>query len=128
MRVLVDSHAFVWALLNDHRLSARAKQVIRSDEHELFFSLASLWELGLKISTGKLRTLGSSIAYVHDELVAYGINILPIRYEDFLRMELLPMHHRDPFDRLLIAQALENGLTMLTEDAEFKDYGVKIIW
>lgn len=68
MKILVDSHVFVWALLDDPRLSAKAKRVLRSDEHELFFSLVSLWELSIKIRLGKLRTLTSSVAFVRDSL------------------------------------------------------------
>jgi PIN domain nuclease of toxin-antitoxin system len=127
--ILVDSHIYVWAKLNDPRLSTRAKSILRSDDHELFFSLASLWELSIKIRSGKLRTLTSSIAFVHDSLAQDGIHILPIRYDDLLAMEQLDNHHKDPFDRILIAQAMANGLKLLTEDASIKRYaGVQTIW
>ncbi len=129
MTILVDSHIYVWAKLNDPRLSTRAKSILRSDDHELFFSLASLWELSIKIRSGKLRTLTSSIAFVHDSLAQDGIHILPIRYDDLLAMEQLDNHHKDPFDRILIAQAMANGLKLLTEDASIKRYaGVQTIW
>jgi PIN domain nuclease of toxin-antitoxin system len=101
---------------------------MRSDEHELFFSLASLWELSLKIRTGKLRTLTSSIAFLHDSLGEDNITLLPIRYEDLLAVEHLKMHHRDPFDRLLIAQAINHGLSLLTNDTEIKLYPVATVW
>src|SRR5215831_6098238 len=111
MRVLVDSHTFIWALLHDHRLSAKAKQVLRSDEPELVFSLVSLWEIAIKIKIGKLNTIGSSVAYIRDEMDNYSMELLPIRYEHFLRLEMLPHHgHADPFDRLLIAQSLDEDL------------------
>ena len=129
MKILVDSHIYVWAKLNDPRLSTRAKTILRSDDHELFFSLASLWELSIKIRSGKLRTLTSSIAFVHDSLAQDGIHILPVRYADLLVMEQLDNHHKDPFDRILIAQAMANGLKLLTEDASIKLYaGVQTIW
>lgn len=129
MKILVNSHIYVWAKLNDPRLSTRAKTILRSDDHELFFSLASLWELSIKIRSGKLRTLTSSIAFVHDSLAQDGIHILPIRYDDLLAMEQLDNHHKDPFDRILIAQAMANGLKLLTEDASIKRYaGVQTIW
>jgi PIN domain nuclease of toxin-antitoxin system len=129
VKILVDSHIYVWAKLNDPRLSTRAKSILRSDDHELFFSLASLWELSIKIRSGKLRTLTSSIAFVHDSLAQDGIHILPVRYADLLAMEQLDNHHRDPFDRILIAQALANGLKLLTEDAAIKLYAdVETIW
>jgi PIN domain nuclease of toxin-antitoxin system len=128
MKVLVDTHTFIWALLHDHRLPAKAKEVLRSDEHELIFSLVSLWEIAIKIKTGKLNTIGSSVAYIRDEMNAYGMELLPIRYEHILYLEALPHHHSDPFDRLLIAQALTESLPILTADRAFRHYGVKTIW
>ena len=128
MKVLVDSHIYVWAKLGDHRLSARARKVLRSDDHELFFSLASLWELSIKLRNGKLRTLTSSIAFLHDSLEEDGISILPIAYADILAVEHLEYHHRDLFDRIMIAQAINNGLTLLTNDADIKLYSAPTIW
>ncbi len=128
MRVLVDTHIFLWALLDDHRLSARAKQILRSNEQELVFSLVSLWEIAIKIKIGKLSTVGSSVAYIRDEMSAYGMELLPIRYEHILLLEALPPHHSDPFDRLLAAQAASEALPILTSDQKFQGYPVKLIW
>ena len=128
MKVLVDTHTFIWALLHHHRLTAKAKQVLRSDEHELVFSLVSLWEIAIKIKTGKLNTIGSSVAYIRDEMNAYGMELLPIRYEHILQLEALPAHHGDPFDRLLIAQAITESLPILTHDEKFALYPVRLIW
>ncbi|HEY2039383.1 MAG TPA: type II toxin-antitoxin system VapC family toxin [Edaphobacter sp.] len=128
MRVLVDTHTFIWALLHDHRLTTQAKATLRSEEHDLIFSLVSLWEIAIKIKTGKLNTIGSSVAYIRDEMNNYSMELLPIRYEHILHLEALPHHHSDPFDRLLIAQALSEGLPILTADRAFRQYGVKTIW
>jgi PIN domain nuclease of toxin-antitoxin system len=128
MKVLVDTHTFIWALLHDHRLSARAKQILKSDEHELVFSLVSLWEIAIKFKTGKLNSLGSSVAYIRDEMDAYAMQLLPIRYEHILALETLPAHHSDPFDRLLIAQAIAESLPILTHDEKFRLYSIKVIW
>ena len=129
MRVLVDGHAFVWALLQNPRVSKKARSILFSEEHELFFSLATLWELSLKGRLGKLRNLTSSVAYLHDELGEYRITVLPITYQDILAVEHLEYHHRDPFDRVLIAQAINNNLTLLTNDANIKLYSnVKTVW
>ena len=128
MKVLVDTHTFLWALLHDHRLTPKAKQTLKSDEHELIFSLVSLWEIAIKIKTGKLNTIGSSVAYIRDEMDAYGMQLLPIRYEHILQLESLPHHHSDPFDRLLIAQALTESLPILTGDRAFTNYGIKLVW
>jgi PIN domain nuclease of toxin-antitoxin system len=128
MKVLVDTHTFLWDLLDDHRSSRLAKQMLKSDEHELFFSLVSLWEIAIKIKTGKLNALGSSVAYLRNEMENYSMQLLPIRYEHILQLEALPVHHSDPFDRLLIAQALTESLPILTHDRVFTHYPIKTIW
>ncbi|HEX9201813.1 MAG TPA: type II toxin-antitoxin system VapC family toxin [Acidobacteriaceae bacterium] len=128
MKVLVDTHVFLWDLLGDHRSSRLAKQILKSDEHELYFSLVSLWEFSIKIKTGKLNALGSSVAYLRDEMENYNMQLLPIRYEHVLQLETLPAHHSDPFDRLLIAQAVTESLPILTHDAAFTAYPVKVLW
>ena len=128
MRVLVDTHTFLWALLENHRLSAKAKQILTSKEHELYFSLVSLWEIAVKMKIGKLNTVGSSVTYIRDEMAEYGMELLPIRYEHILQLEQLPLHHSEPFDRLLIAQAIAESLPILTHDEKFPLYPVKLIW
>ena len=128
MRVLVDTHAFLWALLEDPRLSADAQQILTAESSELVFSLASLWEISIKIKLGKLHALGSSVAYVRDEMKEYGMEFLPIRFEHILRLEMLPQHHGDPFDRLLIAQASTEGIPILTHDKRFSEYDVNPLW
>ena len=128
MKVLVDTHTFLWDLLSDHRSSRLAKQILKSDEHELFFSLVSLWEFSIKIKTGKLNALGSSVSYLRNEMENYSMQLLPLRYEHVLQLEALPAHHSDPFDRLLIAQAITESLPILTHDAAFAAYPVKVLW
>jgi PIN domain nuclease of toxin-antitoxin system len=128
MKVLVDTHTFLWDLMANPRSSRRAREMLRSDEHELFFSLVSLWEIAIKIKTGKLNAIGSSVAYIRDEMNAYSMELLPIRYEHILQLEALPAHHGDPFDRLLIAQAIHESLPILTHDEVFTRYPVKVIW
>jgi PIN domain nuclease of toxin-antitoxin system len=128
MRALVDTHTFAWALLNDHRISAPAKQTLTSDANELVFSLISLWEIAIKMKIGKFNDLGSSVAYIRDEMKEYGMELLPIRYEHMLTLETLPLHHSDPFDRLLIAQAITESIPIVTGDKKFKAYDVKLIW
>jgi PIN domain nuclease of toxin-antitoxin system len=128
LRALVDTHSFLWALLHDHRLTLTAKQILTSPENELYFSLVSLWEIAIKIKTGKLNALGSSVSYIRDEMKAYGLKLLPIQYDHILQLENLPRFHGDPLDRLLIAQALHEGLPILTDDMKFREYGVQVIW
>ena len=102
--------------------------MLRSDEHELVFSLVSLWEIAIKMKIGKLNAYGSSVAYIRDEMNAYGMELLPIRYEHLLQLETLPLHHTEPFDRLIIAQAIAESLPILTHDEKFSDYPVKLLW
>ena len=128
MRVLVDTHAFIWALTNDRRLSKRAKRILTSDTDELVLSLVSLWEIAIKIKTGKLTAVGSSVSYLRDEMTTYGMELLPIRYEHILQLEALPSHHGDPFDRLLIAQATTESIPILTSDDRFTLYDIPLIW
>ncbi len=128
MKVLVDPHTFLWAFLYDQRLTEKAKHILRSSEDELVFSLVSLWEIAIKIKTGKLNAIGSSVAYIRGEMNDYGMELLPIRYDHILALESLPHHHGDPFDRLLIAQALTESLPILTADKVFARYGAKVIW
>ena len=128
MRILVDTHVFLWDLLDDHRSSRKAREILSSDEHQLYFSLVSLWEIAVKIKTGKLNSVGSSVSYIRDEMEEYRMELLPIRYEHILQLERLPLHHSEPFDRLLIAQAVAESLPILTHDAKFPAYPVKLIW
>ncbi len=114
--------------MKDRRLSKTAQRILRSGDDQLVFSLVSLWEISIKIKLGKLNAIGSSVSYLRDEMDAFGMELLPIRYEHVLHLETLPPLHRDPFDRLMIAQSLFEGLPILTEDRQFKDYGVKVIW
>jgi len=128
MKVLVDTHTFIWDLEANPKSSRKAIEILRSDSSELVFSLVSLWEIAIKIKLGKLNAIGSSVAYIRDEMNAYGMELLPIRYEHILQLEMLPLHHGDPFDRLLIAQAMAENLPILTGDKKFKLYDVKVLW
>ena len=128
MKVLIDSHAIVWWMTGDPRLSDTAHQLLSSSVHQRMLSLASLWELSLKVSTGRLLGIGSTIRDLREAVDAQSIFILPINYEHILRFEHLPGHHGDPFDRLLIAQALTEGLTILTADSKFHRYDAPILW
>ncbi len=101
---------------------------MRSDEHELVLSLVSIWEISMKVQVGKLKAVDSSVAYIRDEAQEYGMEILPIRYEHILAAERLPLHHSEPFDRLIIGQAVVESLPVLTHDRMFPDYPVKLIW
>ena len=128
MKILVDTHALLWMLEGNPKLSKRARQILSSDANELLFSLVSLWEIAVKMQIGKLPGFGSSVAYIRDELAEHNIAVLPIRYEHILAMHGLPMHHTEPFDRLILAQAVVESLPILTHDRMFPAYPVKLVW
>jgi len=128
MRLLIDSHAIIWWMTDDPRLSPMARKALGSSQHERFLSLASLWELSLKVSAGRLQGIGSTMDNLRQASAKQAIEILPITYEHILRVESLPLHHADPFDRLLVAQALEEGLTILTADRTLSRHPVSILW
>jgi PIN domain nuclease of toxin-antitoxin system len=125
---LLDTHTLLWLLENNPSLSETARQVLAPPEAERFVSIASFWELSIKVSLGKLQ-LQQSPANMMRLVPSLGIQMLPLRPEHLEYHETLPFHHRDPFDRLLIATAIVEELTLVSADRKFKDYGgLKIIW
>ncbi|RZJ91777.1 MAG: type II toxin-antitoxin system VapC family toxin [Hymenobacter sp.] len=127
MRLLLDTHAFLWFYSGDERLSFTGKALIDDPANECFLSIASIWEMGIKTSIGKLE-LRVDFAGLAEFMAANRIELLPISFEHIQRLQYLPFHHRDPFDRLLIAQAFSEGLTLLSRDTLFPQYGVAIQW
>ncbi|OFZ86844.1 MAG: twitching motility protein PilT [Betaproteobacteria bacterium RBG_16_64_18] len=128
MRVLIDTHAFLWWVEGDRPLAARARAALADQDNECLFSLASVWELAIKAGLGKLKLALPVRRYVVENVVANNFRLLEIRVPHLGRVESLPAHHGDPFDRLLIAQALEENLAVVTADPVFRKYGVKRIW
>jgi len=120
MKLLLDSHVVVWWAAYPGRLRATTREVIASPDNEVFLSAASVWELGLKIARGKL-TLPEDYA---PQLLAHGFEELPVSVAHAARATTLPPLHGDPFDRLLIAQALEEGLILVTSDQAIMRYDV----
>ncbi len=128
MRLLLDTHAFLWWADDDTALSATARDAIANRRNDCYFSIASCWELAIKSSIGKLRLAQSVDRFVMEQLTENGFKLLPIDFRHVTKVENLPFHHRDPFDRLLIAQAMVQGTKIVTADPVFCDYGVQVIW
>jgi len=126
--VLLDTNAFLWWIDESSRLSGRARRAISDPHHDCFVSLVSIWEMAIKCRLGKLKLPKPVAAFVPEHLNANRFRQLDIGFRDVARVEALPDHHRDPFDRLLIAQALERGLAVVTSDEVFGDYGVRRVW
>lgn len=128
MRFLLDAHALIWFLEGDARLSSRARALIESPNHELFVSLVSLWEIAIKTSLGKLTWAAPFAVLFPAQLESNSIEVLDISLEHLHQVTLLPFHHRDPFDRLLIAQAQVEGWPLVSVDAVFDFYSVQREW
>jgi len=127
MKALLDTHVFLWAIAEAQKLSPRAQQVY-TGSNELWLSVASLWEALIKTKTGKLPLPQPAGPYLVKELAKNRIEVLPIKLDHVLRIESLPGHHRDPFDRILIAQSLEEKLPLVTADPVFDRYEIELIW
>ncbi|MBI2895395.1 MAG: type II toxin-antitoxin system VapC family toxin [Deltaproteobacteria bacterium] len=129
MTLLLDTQVLLFWLGAPERLSRRARQLISSEESKLLWSVASSWELAIKVALGKLRLPEEVGSYVASRLEANGIDVLPIQLRHAHHVAGLPHHHRDPFDRLLIAQAALEGIPIVTSDHEvFRKYRVEAIW
>jgi len=128
LRLLLDTHAFLWWVEDDSRVARNARIAIADPANDCFLSLASSWEMAIKISLGKLRLATPLERFVPDQLAANGFRELAIDFRHVARVSRLPFHHRDPFDRILVAQALEEDLTLVSADRVFRTYGVRRVW
>ena len=127
MRILLDTQCWLWMAASPERLSARARSLVDTTEHDLFLSAASAWEIAIKHALGKLRLPEPPARYVPTRLEILRTLPLPIEHRHALQVGALPVHHRDPFDRLLIAQAQMEDLPILTADSVFSRYDVAVI-
>ena len=123
MRFLVDTHALLWALADPSTLSPAARDAIADPGNLVVVSSASLWECAIKSSIGKLDLPGDFF----DSIPEAGYEVMPIRISHLNTYRTLPMHHRDPFDRMLVAQARSEGLTLISRDPEIEKYDVKML-
>ncbi len=127
MRILLDTHTALWFFGDYDQLSKIALDAILDQQNEKIVSVTSIWELAIKISLGKLDFDGGTanfIRIVEDN----GFSILPVREEHAKLVERLPFHHRDPFDRMLIATAISEGMKLLSVDAIMHEYGIPVLW
>ena len=128
MRVLVDTHALLWAITGDRKLSRRAHSILASFANEVFVSAASAWEITTKYRLGKLPAAEGLVAEFPRVVEKLGFHPLPISIEHAQRAGSLPGEHRDPFDRMLIAQAQNENLPLVSNDKIFDEYGIRRIW
>lgn len=124
MRLLLDSHAFLWWLAEDAKLSAEARQAVADPSSVVHISAATIWELSIKSALGKLDLDGADLV---EEIEENAFVELPMTARHSIAAAALPRHHEDPFDRMLIAQAQLEGLTIVTRDASFRAYEVALL-
>jgi PIN domain nuclease of toxin-antitoxin system len=127
MRLLLDSHTFLWWVKDDPALSRGARAAIADPDNECFLSHASVWEMAIKASLGKLRLSSTVERFVVEHCAANGFQLLSITRAHIASVEGLPFHHRDPFDRLLVAQARHEDMALVSRDPSLKAYGVAVI-
>ena len=128
MNLLLDTQALLWFVLDDPRLSGRARESIVATDGLIFVSPASHWEIAIKISLGKYALPAPFAAFWDDQLLTNNFTLLSISMSHTARVVDLPFHHRDPFDRLIIAQSLVEGTPVASSDEMFDRYGVKRVW
>lgn len=127
MRALLDTHVFLWWIIDNSQLSPLAREIISNGENELFLSAASGWEMAIKAKLGKLQLPGDIRSFIADQLAINNFAALPVQMNHALHVYTLPDYHRDPFDRLLIAQAQTEDLPILTADPQIARYPVKVV-
>jgi len=128
VRLLLDTSAFLWWITDSDRLSRRAREVLASGLNEIFFSAVSAWEIAVKAGLGRIRLPDDPERFIPEQLTANAFQILPLHMRHALRVFALPNYHRDPFDRMLVAQAQSEGLALLSGDAQFGRYSVEVVW
>ena len=128
MKVLLDTHALVWALADPDRLSPRARMVLSDGDSLLFASVASAWELAILQGLGRVHLHVPLERIFTESLAALGVRLLPIQLAHVAALRALPQLHRDPFDRMLIAAAAAEGLSIVSRDGAFEQYGVPVVW
>ena len=128
MNVLLDTHALLWSITGDDRLSKTAGETFLNPDNSLFFSAASFWEICIKMSLGKLSLKRGWFETIQREMRINAVQWLPVEMQHCVESTKLPFHHRDPFDRMLIAQAMVENLQLLSRNSRLSAYKVERIW
>lgn len=131
MNLLLDTHTLLWHSAGDSQMSATATALLKDSSNDLFLSMASAWELAIKVGLKKLAINGTYEVFLSTAIAGYGINLLPIAYDDCIAYERLPFpdpSHRNPFDRMIIAQAIRHKLSVVGVDASFDSYPIVRLW
>jgi PIN domain nuclease of toxin-antitoxin system len=127
MKLLLDTHIFIWWADQPEKLSPSALSALEDEANELLLSVASVWEMQIKIQLGKLKLSLPLKELVKNQQETNDLTVSPVALAHVLALDSLPFHHKDPFDRLLIAQSISEGLTVVTADSQFSAYSVKLL-
>ena len=128
MKYLLETHALLWIVTDDSRLSTKARRYFLNKNNEIFLSIASIWEMAVKISLNKLKIEQTVGEFCKEHIIGNNIKILDIKLEHVLNLELLKFHHRDPFDRMLVCQCIYEKMPIISKDKIFTKYSVHRIW
>ena len=128
MKYLMDTHAFLWFVSDDNRLSSKAKSIIKNNNNEIYFSAASAWEISIKSKLGRMK-LGEDLgSFIIEQLTANSFGPLAITISHSLYTEKLPQIHKDPFDRMMISQSKVENMVLITGDKKIREYKVSTVW
>ena len=128
MKYLLDTHTFLWWNMDDAQLSPLAKEIIADGGNEIFLSAATAWEIAIKTARGRLELPEDPTRYVPSRMNLHGFQGLPVQVHHAVQVYKLPMHHADPFDRLLIAQSQIESMPLISVDGEIRKYEVEVVW
>ncbi|MEI6324391.1 MAG: type II toxin-antitoxin system VapC family toxin [Gemmataceae bacterium] len=131
MKLLLDTHAFLWHADGSPQMSATATALAVDPANELFLSMASVWEIAIKVGMKKLTVSAPYVTFMTRAIAGYGVSVLPVMFDDCIAYERLPFpnkQHRDPFDRMIIIHALRDGLSIVGVDVSFDAYGITRLW
>jgi PIN domain nuclease of toxin-antitoxin system len=128
VKLLLDTHAFLWWIGDDARLSGPAREAIADPGNDVSFSVASAWELAIKTAVGRFEAEGELGPFLEEQVQRNAFRVLPVKLEHAVSVSSLPAHHRDPFDRLLVAQAAVESMTLVSRDPQLRKYDVPTLW
>jgi len=126
--LLLDTHAFLWFIGGSDRLSSHARELIEDEDNDRYLSVASLWKMAIKVNIGKLDVPLPFARLVRQHVTGNAIEVLQVEPEHLDEQRTMPFHHRDPFDRLIIAQAITEEMTVVGRDDAFGEYPVRLVW
>lgn len=128
MKYLIDTHTFLWIIEDNKNLTNKVRTIYLDNSNDIYLSVASIWEMAIKISLNKLSIQGQLVKFIDRHAVENNIRLLSIQPHHVFPIKNLPFHHKDPFDRILLSQCIQEKMHLLSKDKEFDKYGINRIW